>query len=428
VLTVATDGKDLNSWGRGADMHEVTPLRPLIPTRRWAALLAPLAVVMTACVAPAPAPAPTTTTTTTTSAPVSGSPVIASFSATPSTATSPALIAFSWSVSDPEGQPVTCSIDGNGDNVVDIVVTNCEAGGSRNLTLTSSATARLTASDGTTSSVATRSITVTTGSTETFDIVLRPTSTLSTSAQDAFDAAEARWESILVRGIPDVSVNLGAGACLADAAPFSGIVDDLVIDVAVVPIDGAGGVLGRAGPCLIGNSDGLSRWGVMEFDKADVANLAANGRLGDVILHEMAHVLGVGTLWGPGLLTGGGGADPVFTGARTAAVWSSYGRVGPVPVENTGGAGTRDSHWRESTFASELMTGWLNNGANPLSVMTIASLADLGYRVSTTPADPYSPPMVAALQFFAALRHDDHDDHDDHEIGHTEPVFPIGTV
>src|SRR5258708_39129929 len=40
------------------------------------------------------------------------------------------------------------------------------------------------------------------------------------------------------------------------------------------------------------------------------------------------------------------------------------------------------SHFRESVFGNEVMTGYLNNGANPLSRVTIASLADLGYQVN----------------------------------------------
>ena len=62
----------------------------------------------------------------------------------------------------------------------------------------------------------------------------------------------------------------------------------------------------------------------------------------------------------------------------------------PVPVENTGGEGTRDSHWRESTFRSELMTGYINS-RNPLSTVTVGALRDLGYTVSEARADAFSP-------------------------------------
>jgi hypothetical protein len=61
-----------------------------------------------------------------------------------------------------------------------------------------------------------------------------------------------------------------------------------------------------------------------------------------------------------------------------------------VPVEGTQGSdGTINSHWRESTFGNELMTGFINSGTNPLSVMSIRSLEDLGYTVNAAAAEPY---------------------------------------
>ena len=35
----------------------------------------------------------------------------------------------------------------------------------------------------------------------------------------------------------------------------------------------------------------------MEFDSADVASMFANGIWTNVILHEMGHILGIGTIW-----------------------------------------------------------------------------------------------------------------------------------
>jgi hypothetical protein len=68
-----------------------------------------------------------------------------------------------------------------------------------------------------------------------------------------------------------------------------------------------------------------------------------------------------------------------------------------VPVEGTGGPGTRNSHWRETVFKNELMTGFLNNGSNPLSIVTIASLADMGYVVDSGEDDAFviAPPFTA---------------------------------
>jgi hypothetical protein len=109
----------------------------------------------------------------------------------------------------------------------------------------------------------------------------------------------------------------------------------------------------------------------------------------------MGHVLGIGSIWDTkGLLTGAGGSDPRFIGAQATAAYNQiFGRSeAGVPVENTGGSGTRDSHWRESVFTTELMTGWINSGSTiPLSRVTVGSLADIGYQVNMNAADNFTP-------------------------------------
>jgi hypothetical protein len=82
---------------------------------------------------------------------------------------------------------------------------------------------------------------------------------------------------------------------------------------------------------------------------------------------------------------------------------TNYTGGAKVPVENTlFGAGTRDSHWRESVFDHELMTGVIDapGTGNPMSSMSIASLADLGYTVDVSQADTYNQTFSGA----AALR------------------------
>ena len=44
------------------------------------------------------------------------------------------------------------------------------------------------------------------------------------------------------------------------------------------------------------------------------------------------------------------------------------------------------------------MTGFINFGTNPLSGVTVASLADLGYTVNLLGADPYSLPAPILLR------------------------------
>jgi hypothetical protein len=347
-----------------------------------------------------PTPSPASTTTTTIATPTA--PSISAFVVKGTVGPSPSLVALGWAVSDPNGDALTCSIDGDGDGTDDIVVTNCGGTGSRNVELADAGeyTARLTVSDSTFAPVSTtRLVDVPAGPSETFDIQLRGTAGLTADQAAAFNQAEAYWESAIVRGIDDFATTPRPACLPATSADLPPVVDDLIIDVGVAPIDGVGSILGQAGPTCFSTGNDLPLHGVMEFDDADVANLLLDGSFDEVILHEMGHVLGIGTMWDTTLfggarkvLTGAGGTNPVFTGPRGIAEYARLGSPGNVPVENLGGPGTRDAHWRESRFGNELMTGYLNSGANPVSRLTIASLADLGYQVSLIPAQPYSLP------------------------------------
>lgn len=235
-----------------------------------------------------------------------------------------------------------------------------------------------------------------------YQIDLRFIGTAPTPAQrTAFDLAAARWSELILGDLPAVQITGGSGAC----PTVIETIDDVVIFAELTDIDGVGGVLGSAGPCVIRDTTSstparaLPLLGRMRFDVADLANLEANGTLRDVVLHEMGHVIGIGSLWSVFDLlvgaVGAGGSSPFFTGPRaTAAHWGSLapgatfaGEV--VPVEETGGPGTRDGHWRESTYDNELMTGF-NDAQNLLSAITTASLADMGYVVDDALSDPFT--------------------------------------
>jgi hypothetical protein len=109
------------------------------------------------------------------------------------------------------------------------------------------------------------------------------------------------------------------------------------------------------------------------------------------------------------LLQGAGTANPVFTGPkamREFGVLIGANTPTPVSVENTGGSGTRDGHWRDSVFGNELMTGFLSPGMNPLSRMTAASLQDMGYTVSLDDAQPYALPSHLHLSMMGVWADD----------------------
>jgi hypothetical protein len=241
-----------------------------------------------------------------------------------------------------------------------------------------------------------------------FNIGIRFLSTATPAQRQAFTDARLRWEAAITQDIADGLLDAPAGTCGTNSPAVNHSIDDVLIVVSLAPIDGDGGVLGGAGPCWIRDPGDLTIMGAMQFDTADLEMLEADGFLTNVILHEMGHVLGFGTLWGTqGLLADPSlppatGTDPHFTGSQAIAAFDDVGGtvyVGEkVPVENTGGTGVADSHWRESVMDTELMTGFIGAGSSPLSIVSLASLADQGYGVDLAAADSYS--LLLSLRTF----------------------------
>lgn len=223
------------------------------------------------------------------------------------------------------------------------------------------------------------SLAASTASPTGFQITLNLTgSGVSSAVQSAFSTAVAKWEAIITADIPDANG-----------------IDDIQIDASIAPIDGVGKILGQAGPSAVRTSSYIPIKGVMQFDSADLASLASSGRLGDVIFHEMGHVLGIGTIWSYKNLKGGTASDPRYVGSSAISAYKTLGgSEASIPLENTGGSGTFGAHWRESIFSNEVMTGYLNSGVNPISIISIASMIDLGYSVDLSQAENYLIPGV----------------------------------
>lgn len=235
-----------------------------------------------------------------------------------------------------------------------------------------------------------------------FTIDVRFVSAMSANQRDIFIEAALRWMDVITGDLPSFQASRAANTCFGEGPAINELIDDLVIFASVATIDGPGGVLGRAGNCARRNGTNLPYLGLMTFDGVDLPNYEVTGRLKSLILHEMGHVLGIGTLWSTKqLLLGAGGTDPTFTGAQGLLAWPTLGLSytgALIPVENEGGDGTRDSHWRESILDRELMTGYIEaQGITmPLSRLTAASLIDLGYQVDLNTADPFTVPGLRA--------------------------------
>jgi hypothetical protein len=225
-----------------------------------------------------------------------------------------------------------------------------------------------------------------------YDITIRYIGTATARQQQAVASAVARWRSVIVGDLPSVFANAPAGACFESQPALNEVVDDILIFVEFNEIDGPGQVLGQAGPCYVRNDTGLPIIGQLNLDAADLQAMERAGTLDDVVMHEIGHVLGFGTLWRrSGLLDGSGTTEPLFNGAHAIAQYRAMGGAAlGVPVENTGSVGTRDGHWRESVFGNELMTGYIGAVPNPLTALTAASLSDLGYNATTAGAASYT--------------------------------------
>lgn len=195
--------------------------------------------------------------------------------------------------------------------------------------------------------------------------------------QDAFVAAADYLSSIITGDLFDVTTG-------------GTLIDDLRIQASIADIDGFGGVLAQAGPSMFRSDIYLPSAGTMTFDSTDAGIYDSAGLFDDIVLHEMIHVLGFGSLFGVMGLTSGSVAtdDLVYTGANAnAAYLAEYGADSFIPLETDGGNGTAGGHWDEAVFDDELMTGFFDSD-NHLSAMSIAALEDMGYDTIWDPSDP----------------------------------------
>ncbi|HEX8642314.1 MAG TPA: leishmanolysin-related zinc metalloendopeptidase [Allosphingosinicella sp.] len=186
---------------------------------------------------------------------------------------------------------------------------------------------------------------------------------------DIFKASADRLTSLIVGELQDVSVRTKGGIKA---------VDDILITAELGAIDGLYGILGQAGPTAVRTSNSLPATAQMKFDIADVNDMGL-AAFADVVLHEMAHSLGFGSIWDRlGLVTNG-----LFTGTKAVAEYHAMGGTAAgIPVEQDGGSGTAGSHWDEEIFGNELMTGYINEGENYFTAMSAASFADMGYVIN----------------------------------------------
>lgn len=250
--------------------------------------------------------------------------------------------------------------------------------------------------------------------------------------------------------------------------------DDRTVDIIVQYVSeeerGASGLLGYASPLSYDTIKYLPLSMRIAFDPLDLyaeepepgANPSpmdrrfmpdGNSMMYYIALHEIAHGLGLGTMWnfpteswnqdivdsrklvvnkdtGEALLPASNYSDypaqnPVYVGQHGVEAyqqvlldsgWPEFQIPDYIPVEDDGGPGTAGGHLEESYYDrwqfgdsdpkaapgldTEINTGYLQGSSiNPFSVISIGLLQDLGWTVDTSTAEsytiPYCNPIVA---------------------------------
>ena len=232
------------------------------------------------------------------------------------------------------------------------------------------------------------------------------------NVRNVFRRAEAFWESRITGYSNTLPIEVR-----------SQLTGRLAISAQTVAIDGPGGILGQAGPTATADyfeavTDPISGVGFMNYSvpisgimQFDVFDAAVPG-FDEVVRHEMAHVLGIGSLWQANGFTDDNpilGTAPTdrlgllqrkrtdqfhYVGKHGLAGFrrqSGHFRANYVPVENRfpGAAGTNLGHWAGDNWffnprrgnKSELMIGFLGSRPKFVSEATWGSLADMGWAV-----------------------------------------------
>ncbi|BBD63392.1 hypothetical protein NIES2109_62420 (plasmid) [Nostoc sp. HK-01] len=214
---------------------------------------------------------------------------------------------------------------------------------------------------------------------EPFNIDLEFADGLTASQQAIIQAATKSVEAMIAQGLPTAIVD-------------GKLIDDVNFKISVTNLDGEGGTAAQTKIDFMRFGTMLPAQSITQFDAADIAELEHSGELFSVVQHELLHGLGFGNLWeAKGLVDYAGTPLTQYNGKEAVKAFNELGGLTDhIALENQGD-GSAGLHWNDSLFQDEVMTADYNNGKGrnaPISLVTIASLADLGYQVNLNRATP----------------------------------------
>jgi hypothetical protein len=216
------------------------------------------------------------------------------------------------------------------------------------------------------------------------------------AVREQLSAALARWEAIVTSELDDYTFgDVDARACAGAGDLLDGALVDDVVALVDFHIGQPGGLLGFAGSCVHAGAAPFTMVGYLSLDAQDLT-LMSDASLFALMWHELGHIMGIGLHWEALELQDLSSGRPVFTGAAANGEYDALlGSQAQIPIEDGGGPGTALGHWDEEHFDNEIMTGFMDP-LTPISRMTIASLADIGWSVSYDAADPYTLPACSS--------------------------------
>ena len=214
-----------------------------------------------------------------------------------------------------------------------------------------------------------------------FDIALNFGAGVTQAVKDAAQAAADRWETVITGALSPVNDN---------GTTIKGILINVKAGLlGGSPSDGNGGIAANATPTAFRPANDVNANLPYKADVGvDMAD-ATSAQLVATLTHEFAHAFGFTSV--SKLLNLISGTSYVGTNALREYQATFDPKATGVPIEVNGGSGTAGAHWQEATFGSELLTGWLNPGINPLTRLTVAAMQDLGFSVNYAAADDYLP-------------------------------------
>lgn len=235
--------------------------------------------------------------------------------------------------------------------------------------------------------------------TGSFSIELIFASNVPQSYRQAVTSAANRWSELITEGLSPTSGTLPA--CNGHPSPGYRTVQNVLISVKLEPMDEY--ALGYGGFCAYRRGNNLPTYGTVTLN-TEIDTRFGMETLEQAALHEIGHVLGLGTLWdmpstrqidyaptNACINAVNFTRTPKYNGAQAKVQFASLtgGAAGTgIPLESALGPGSRCSHWDSDALPGEIMIAVLHIGRqHGLSRVTAGGLADLGYSVDYSKAD-----------------------------------------